>query len=176
METYSISPLIEKVIATKHDETGEIPTHKWIVRFLEKHHPDAVDEYLTTHRSSLLSGAITRTLADQRNQLRSSQLAVRLMDGTVDSVFDLDKFWSTAVFVQGEGWKPLESLTGSDHTRIADKYGMGAIALLSRENLHRDLAKKVGKKKTTREVFEAGPLLQMITRAYDTPALMGGAR
>jgi hypothetical protein len=53
---------------------------------------------------------------------------------------------------------------------------MGAIALLSRENLHRDLAKKVGKKKTTREVFEAGPLLQMITRAYDTPALMGGAR
>lgn len=175
MKMYSISSLIEKVIKTKYDETGDFPTHKAIVRHLERHHSDSVDKYMASHRSSLLSGAVTSTLADQRNSLRRTQLVVRLMDGTTDSIFDLDGFWGTTFFVQGEGWKPLGSLTGSDHNQIADKYEVGATAFSARARLHRNLAVKVGKK-TTQEVFKPRPLLRSISRAYDTPALMEGAK
>lgn len=174
MKRYSINPLIEKVIKTKYNENGDIPTHETIVRYLEKSYPDAVDKYLETHRSSLLSGAVTRTLATQRNQLRSTQLATRLMDGTMDSVFDLEQFWGTTFFVQGEGWKTLAKLTGSDHSIIADKYEVGAMAMSSRAELHRTLAKKVGKK-TTIEVLKPQTLMRNISIAYDTSALIGGA-
>lgn len=174
MTRYSLSSLIEKVIKSKYDSEGDIPSHETVVRFLEANHPDAVDKYLDTHRTSLLSGAVTRTLATQRNALRSTQLATRLMDGSLASVFDLDTFWGTTFFVQGEGWKTLGSLTGSDHSLIADKYEIGAVAMSSRAELHRHLATKVGSK-TTIEVLQPQALMTTIAAAYDTTALIGGA-
>ena len=146
---YSINPLIEGIIKDEYNRTGDIPTHQRVIKVLEESYPDAIDKYLATHRVSLVSGAVTRTLADQRNGLRNSELAVRIMDGSTTSVFDLDEFWGTAFFISGDdgGWKALESLTGSDHSNIADKYEVGAIAMSSRKDLHRDLAKKSGRKR-----------------------------
>jgi len=173
---YSINPLIEGIIKDEYSKTGDIPAHERVIKILEKDYPDAIDKYLATHRVSLVSGAVTRTLADQRNGLRNSELAVRIMDGSTASVFDLDEFWGTAFFISGDngGWKTLGSLTGSDHSDIADKYRVGAIAMSSREDLHRDLAKMVGRK-TTIEVFKPHILMRKIESAYDTSALLGGA-
>ena len=117
-------------------------------------------------------------MADQRNSLRNSELALRIMDGSTASVFDLDEFWGTSFFVSGDGegiWKTLASLTGSDHGHIADKYEVGAVAMSSRALLHRDLQKRVGKK-TTKEVFKPHTLMRKIEAAYDTSALLGGAK
>lgn len=176
---YSINPLIEGIIKDEYARTGDIPAHERVIKILEKDYPDAIDKYLATHRTSLVSGAVTRTLADRRNGLRNSELATRIMSGETASVFDLDDFWGTAFFISGDGdggvWKTLGSLTGSDHSDIADKYRVGAIAMSSREDLHRDLAKKVGRK-TTIEVFKPHVLMQKIESAYDTSALLGGAK
>jgi len=177
MTRYSINSLIEKIIKNKYDKEGDIPSHEIVVRYLEANHSDAVDKYLATHRSSLLSGAVTRTLADQRNSLRNSELATRIMDGSITSVFDLDIFWGTTFFVSGDGegvWKTLGSLTGSDHGYIADKYEVGAIAMSSRATLHRDLQTQVGQK-TTIQVLKPEILMRKIQTAYDTTALIGGA-
>ncbi len=169
---YSINPLIEKVIKKLMNGDG-FPSHKQVVRYLEKNHPEAVDKYLTSHRQSLLGGVVTRQLAFQRNKLRKSSLASRLMDGSADNVFDLKTFWATPFYVPGEDWKTLGELTGDDHTAIAEKYEIAEVAANSRAQLHRRLAEQVGSL-TTKEVFDPKKLLREIDYAYDTSKQLSG--
>ena len=168
----TLNALISKIIQ-KNTVDGEFPSHDKIVKILERDYADAVDKYLKSHRRNLLGGAVTRQLAFQRNNLRKSNLARRILDGTSAAVFDVDKFWNTPFFIQGEGWKVLGSLTGKDHEVIADKYELGAVAMGSRAEFHRELAIQVGNR-TTREVYDPKKLLKQISGAYDTAAITGG--
>ncbi len=173
MSKFSLSPIIEKFVMQTYTDTEKIPTHKQIVRWMEKNHPDSVDKYMSSHRAGLLSGAVTRTLAAQRNHLKNSQLAIRLMDGSMDSVFDTDKLWATTFFVPGDTWKSLGELTSDDHEAIAEKYGVLATASIARADMHRDLAKRIGGGTTAD--LQPRHVVKAINRAYNTqPALTGG--
>lgn len=175
MDQYSINPVIEKVIKTLQKGNGDFPSHEQIVRHLERNFPEAVDRYLSSHRSSLLGGAVTRQMTMQRNSLRHTQLANRLRDGTTNSVFDLKEFWATPFHVPGgTRWKRLGDLTGDDHTAIADKYELAAVAVTARGELHRKLALEVGAS-TTESIYDPKKLLREIEYAYDTGRqLLGG--
>ncbi len=174
MDRYSINPVIEKVIKTMQRDNGDFPTHEQIVRHLERNFPEAVDKYLTSHRTSLLGGAVTRQMQLQRNSLRHTQLANRLKDGTTSAVFDLKEFWSTPFHVPGGiKWKQLGDLTGADHTLIADRYEFAAVAVTARAELHRNLADVVGIS-TTKEVYDPKRLMREIDYAYDTTRQLPG--
>lgn len=174
MNTFSINFLIEKIIKSKHRESGDFPGHDEIIVFLEENHPEAVQKYVDTHRRSLLGGAVTRQMAMQRNALRHTSLATRLMDGTADAVFDINQFWATPFFVPGSReWKTLGLLTGPDHGLIADKYEVAAVAVTARGELHRKLQTVVGDS-TTEAVYDAPRLLREIDRAYDTQNQLPG--
>jgi hypothetical protein len=176
MGTYSINPLIEKIIKKMQKESGNgsFPSHEQIVLHLETNYPDAIEKYLNTHRHSLLGGAVTRALTLQRNTLRHTSLATRLADGTADSIFDVKNFWATPFFVPGgTRWKTLGELTGDDHTAIADKYEVAAVAVTARAELHRKLAIEVGDS-TTEAVYDPKKLLREIDYAYDTNQQLPG--
>lgn len=169
-----ISTIIQKIIKAHVREKGELPDSREVTRQLVKQYPDAVERYLNSHRQTLLHGAVTRAMSAERNNLRSSQLMKRLADGTADAVFDLERFWTTAFYVPGNGWKGLGDLTGRDHEAIADRYELGAVAMSLRAELHRELAQKVGAK-TTKDVYKPKLLAQQISMAYDTHSQLGGS-
>lgn len=174
METYSINSLIEKIIKQEHNNNGGFPSHEKVVKILERDYPEAVDKYLSSHRTSLLGGAVTRQLTLQRNQLRKTNLATRLLDGTADSVFDVTNFWATPFYVHKLGiWKTLGELTGPDHAAIAERYEIAEVAAGSRGKLHRRLAAEVGDS-TTQEVFDPKRLIPQIDAAYDTSKQLPG--
>lgn len=168
----SIAPTVKKIIKRHLKTHKELPDSHYIVKKLEEDHPELVDKYIQSHRTTLLLGSVTRALAGERNSLRKSQLAERLVSGKADSVFDLEQFWSTAYFVPGSGWKGLGELTGKDHEAIADKYEVASVAMKARADLHRNLAKKVGGS-TTKETFKPTQLIQEIQTAYDTEHQLG---
>lgn len=165
----SIYPTAQKIIKRYLKRNGELPSSEYVARKLEKDHSDLVERYIASHRTTLIKGVITRSMANERNALRQAELTKRLISGVSDSVFDLEQFWSTAFFVPGDGWKSLGNLTGADHAQIATKYEMLEEASRARAELHRELADKVGDS-TTREVFQPTQLVSRIQLAYDTQA------
>ena len=169
----NLNPTIQKIIKRHLKEKGELPSTDQVTKELEKKHSHLIEEYMKNHRHALLQGTVTRVMVNERNKLRKSELTKRLVDGTADAVFDLERFWATAYFVPGEGWKQLGELTGKDHEAIADRYEVAAVAMEARAELHRDLAEKVGSK-TTRSVFKPQQLINQIRIAYDTQAQLAG--
>lgn len=131
-----------------------------LASLIDKDHSALVDEWLREARFTLLTQYVGDHLRHIRHELQRRKKARE--EGW--SVFDQDFTVS-----EDNMRKSLGDMTGKDHLFVANTYARDAAQARMKEDLHRLIAKKVGKKKT-RNVFTEEQMLSLFGNYAPDPS------